>query len=87
MNAHLHVKVLRVTLDGIARQIERLTNEVDVTTPRIQPENLGLAFGKTIEASKTRQGAVERHRLCDKLASLGFDSGSARRVPLIYVNA
>ena len=86
MNAHLHVKVLRVTLNGVARQIEHLTNEVDVTTPRIQPENLGLAFGKAIEASKTRQSAVERHRLCNKLTSLGF-GGGARRVPLIYVNA
>ena len=87
MNAHLHVKVLRVTLDGVARQIERLANEVDVATPRIQPENLSLTLGKTIEASKTRQGAVERHGLCGKLAGLGFDGGSARRVPLIYVNA
>ena len=86
MNAHLHVKVLRVTLDGVARQIERLADEVDVTTPRIQPENLGLTLGEAIEASKTRQGAVERHGLCDKLASLGF-GGGARRVPLIYVNA
>ena len=87
MNAHLHVKVLRVTLDGVARQIERLTNEVDVATFRIQPENLGLTLGEAIEAGKTRQSAVERHRLCNKLTSLGFDSGSARRVPLIYVNA
>ena len=87
MNAHLHVKVLRVTLDGVARQIERLADEVDVTTPRIQPENLSLAFGEAIEAGETRQGAVERHRLCNKLASLRFDGGSARYVPLIYVNA
>ena len=86
MNAHLHVKVLRVTLDGVARQIERLANEVDVATPRIQPENLSLTLGKTIEASKTRQSAVERHGLCDILTSLGF-GGGARCVPLIYVNA
>ena len=86
MNAHLHVKVLRVTLNGVARQIERLADEVDVTTPRIQPENLSLTLGKAIEASKTRQCAVERHGLCDILTSLGF-GGGARYVPLIYVNA